>query len=87
MAIYPSPANKGATAFVHIHKYVVDWHIIHNLCQEVKLTVRKRSLYYWSKSYGETISEAETYESLKKTISINTMGYIEIKESGKIHTT
>ncbi len=48
---------------------------------------RKRSLYYWSKSYGETILEAETYESLKKTIVINILGYIEITESGKIHTT
>lgn len=69
-----------------MHKYVVDWHIIYNLRQEVKITVRKRSLYYWSKSYGETISEAETYESLKKTIVINILGYTEIKESGKIHT-
>ena len=48
---------------------------------------RKRSLYYWSKSYGETILESETYESLKKTIVINILGYIEITESGKIHTT
>ena len=48
---------------------------------------RKRSLYYWSKSYGETILEAETYESLKKTIVINILGYVEITESSRIHTT
>ncbi len=48
---------------------------------------RKRSLYYWTKSYGETISETETYESLKKTIVINILGYVEITESSRIHTT
>lgn len=47
---------------------------------------RKRSLYYWSKSYGETILEAEGYENLKKTIVINILGYIEIIESNKLHT-
>lgn len=47
---------------------------------------RKRSLYYWSKSYGETILEAESYENLKKTIVINILGYIEVIESNKLHT-
>ena len=47
---------------------------------------RKRSLYYWSKSYGETILERETYENLKKTIVINILGYIEVIESNKLHT-
>lgn len=47
---------------------------------------RKRSLYYWSKAYAESIQEAETYSSLKKTIVINIMGYNIITESDKIHT-
>lgn len=47
---------------------------------------RKRSLYYWAKSYAETISEGETYQSLKKTIMINILNYSEIKESEKLHT-
>ncbi len=48
---------------------------------------RKRSLYYWSKSYAETITSGETYENLKKTIIINILGYTEIKESPRLHTT
>lgn len=48
---------------------------------------RKRSLYYWSKAYGESIQEAETYDSLKKTIVINIMGYNAINESENLHTT
>ncbi|MSU00124.1 Rpn family recombination-promoting nuclease/putative transposase [Tissierella pigra] len=47
---------------------------------------RKRSLYYWSKSYGETILGSEGYENLKKTIVINILGYIEVIESNKLHT-
>lgn len=47
---------------------------------------RKRSLYYWSKTYAETISAGQTYESLQKTIIINILGYNEIKESQKLHT-
>ena len=48
---------------------------------------RKGSLYYWSKAYGESIQEAETYDSLKKTIVINIMGYNAISESENLHTT
>jgi predicted transposase/invertase (TIGR01784 family) len=47
---------------------------------------RKRSLYYWSKSYGEGILDSEEYEKLKKAIVINILSYIEIVESKKIHT-
>ena len=47
---------------------------------------RKRSLYYWAKSYGETILEAEEYETLKRTIVINILGYVEIVESEKLHS-
>ena len=32
---------------------------------------RRRSLYYWAKTYGETIKEAESYGSLKNTIVVN----------------
>jgi predicted transposase/invertase (TIGR01784 family) len=48
---------------------------------------RKRSLYYWSKSYGEGILDSEEYEKLKKAIVINILSYAEIVESKKIHTT
>ena len=48
---------------------------------------RKRSLYYWSKAYAESIREAETYDSLRKTIVINIMGYNAINESDNLHTT
>ncbi len=48
---------------------------------------RKRSLYYWSKAYAETIQEAESYRNLKKTIVINIMGYNAINESNSLHTT
>ena len=48
---------------------------------------RKRSLYYWAKAYAESIHEAETYDSLKRTIVINIMGYNAINESDNLHTT
>lgn len=32
---------------------------------------RKRSLYYWAKMYGETISESDIYLTLKKSIVMN----------------
>jgi len=47
---------------------------------------RKRSLYYWAKTYAETIGESEPYSSLKKTIVINIMDYNVISESEKLHT-
>lgn len=47
---------------------------------------RKRSLFYWSKSYGDAIKEAEEYDKLKKTIMINILGYTEIVESVRLHT-
>ncbi len=47
---------------------------------------RKRSLYYWAKTYAETIEESESYSNLKKTIVINILDYNEISESNKLHT-
>ena len=47
---------------------------------------RKRSLYYWAKTYAETIGEGESYDSLKKTIVVNIMSYNAISESEKLHT-
>ena len=47
---------------------------------------RKRSLYYWAKTYAETIGEGESYASLKKTIVVNIMSYNAINESEKLHT-
>ena len=47
---------------------------------------RKRSLYYWAKTYAETIGEGESYDSLKKTIVVNIMSYNAINESEKLHT-
>jgi predicted transposase/invertase (TIGR01784 family) len=59
-----------------------------NIEIQVKLEddYRKRSLYYWAKTYAETIEESESYSSLKKTIVINIVDYNEIKESTKLHT-
>ncbi|WP_041720311.1 Rpn family recombination-promoting nuclease/putative transposase [Alkaliphilus metalliredigens] len=51
-----------------------------------EVSYRKRSLYYWAKTYAETIGEAEPYEELKKTIVINIMDYDAIHESKKLHT-
>src|SRR5699024_7905677 len=47
---------------------------------------RKRSLYYWSKMYAETISEAEAYINLKKSIVINIMDFNIIDETERYHT-
>lgn len=47
---------------------------------------RKRSLYYWSKMYSETIKESEIYTALKKSIVINIMDFDIIKETKKYHT-
>ncbi|MGF7184402.1 putative transposase/invertase (TIGR01784 family) [Desulfitispora alkaliphila] len=51
-----------------------------------EVSYRKRSLYYWARTYAETIGEAEPYEELKKTIVINIMDYEAISESKKLHT-
>ena len=32
---------------------------------------RKRTLYYWSKLYGQTISESKMYDTLKKCVIIS----------------
>lgn len=47
---------------------------------------RKRSLYYWAKMYGETISEAEAYLTLKKSIVINILNFNIIEETERYHT-
>ena len=47
---------------------------------------RKRSLYYWSKMYSETIKESENYTNLKKSIVINIMDFEIIKETNRYHT-
>lgn len=47
---------------------------------------RKRSLYYWSKMYAETIEEAENYVTLRKCIVINIMDFEIIDETNKYHT-
>ena len=47
---------------------------------------RKRSLYYWSKLYGETIEQGEAYESLKKSIVVNILDFNIIDETDKYHS-
>ena len=46
---------------------------------------RKRSLYYWSKLYGESIKKGNKYFELKKSIVINIMDFNVIKENNKYH--
>ena len=47
---------------------------------------RKRSLYYWSRLYGEGISESDYYEVLKKAIIVNIIDFNLIQESTRYHT-
>lgn len=47
---------------------------------------RKRSLYYWSKLYAETISNAQSFDQLKKSIVINILKFNYIKETTKYHS-
>lgn len=47
---------------------------------------RKRSLYYWSRLYGETISESEAYNTLKKCIIVNILDFNLLHETGKYHS-
>ena len=47
---------------------------------------RKRSLYYWSKMYTDTIAQAQYYNFLKKSIVINIMDFEIIKETNKYHS-
>ncbi len=47
---------------------------------------RKRTLYYWSKLYGETIVESKMYDTLKKCVIINILEYNLIKETNKYHS-
>lgn len=46
---------------------------------------KKRSLYYWSKLYGESIKKGSAYYDLKKSIVINILDFNLIKENEKFH--
>lgn len=46
---------------------------------------KKRSLYYWSKLYGETIEKGKAYIELKKSIVINILDFKIIDENDKYH--
>ena len=46
---------------------------------------RKRSLYYWSKLYGETIKKGQNYFELKKSIVINIVDFNVIEENDEYH--
>ena len=46
---------------------------------------RKRSLYYWSKLYGESIKKGKPYYELKKSIVINILDFNIIEENNKYH--
>lgn len=47
---------------------------------------RKRSLFYWSKLYPETLKKGEPYYNLKKSIVISIVNFDLIKESKKYHS-
>ncbi|MEG0671977.1 Rpn family recombination-promoting nuclease/putative transposase [Clostridium sp.] len=46
---------------------------------------KKRSLYYWSKLYGDTINKGKSYYELKKSIVINILDFNLITENNKFH--
>ncbi|MCM1988791.1 Rpn family recombination-promoting nuclease/putative transposase [Oceanirhabdus seepicola] len=46
---------------------------------------RKRSLYYWSRLYGETISNAGKYINLKKCVVISLLDFKLFKENDNYH--
>ncbi|MDU4802422.1 MAG: Rpn family recombination-promoting nuclease/putative transposase [Clostridium butyricum] len=46
---------------------------------------KKRSLYYWSRLYGETIEKGKGYIELKKSIVINILDFKLIDENNKYH--
>lgn len=47
---------------------------------------RKRSLYYWSRLYCETISESEVYDTLKKCVIVNILDFNLLHETEKYHS-
>lgn len=47
---------------------------------------RKRSLYYWSKLYGEQIVESEAYYELNPCIVINIMAFNLLDETDRYHS-
>lgn len=47
---------------------------------------RKRSLFYWAKTYAETIGESDPYQEIKRTIMINIMGYDALFETQRFHS-
>lgn len=46
---------------------------------------KRRSLYYWCKLYGETLTKGKYYYDLKKSIVINILDFNLIKENDKFH--
>ena len=46
---------------------------------------KKRSLYYWSKLYGESLGKGDSYYELKKSIVINIVNFNIIEENDKYH--
>ena len=46
---------------------------------------KKRSLYYWSKLYAESLGKGDSYYELKKSIVINILNFNIIEENDKYH--
>lgn len=51
-----------------------------------RMNFRKRSLFYWSKLYGETLKDGEDYDKLKKCVVISLLDFDLIYETDKYHT-
>ena len=45
----------------------------------------QRSLYYWAKLYQSTLGRGESYDSLRRTVAINLLGYEYLPLSGFHH--
>lgn len=50
------------------------------------MNYRKRSVYYWSQLYNETLKDGQDYFKLKKCVVISILGFNLIYESEKYHT-
>jgi len=50
-----------------------------------KRNMDRRTLFYWSKMYTETLNEGEDYARLPDTIAINILGY-DFPRGGGVHT-
>ncbi len=40
-----------------------------------KYDIQKRTLFYWSKLYGDQLKEGQSYGELKKTFTINILNF------------